>query len=183
MITGNNVSLRHVLVTDLSSLLEMINDLGARGPFGRTVMRSPFNFHKEFAENGLSSDAFEMLLIVDSANIVIGNLQHFTTRSYTDAREIGYQIFRESSRRKGYATEAVQLLIDNLFENRALNRLEITTDCRNLASERIAIKCGFQREGTLRGHVFSRGAYMDSTLYGLLRSDWEASRQNRISSG
>lgn len=33
---------------------------------------------------------------------------------------------------------------------------------------------GFEREGRLREHIFSRGAYHDTLFYGLLRDEWDA---------
>ena len=42
---------------------------------------------------------------------------------------------------------------------------------RNLASERVAIKCGFSKEGMARGANFVRGKHVDMTGYALLRDE------------
>ncbi|SFH04133.1 Acetyltransferase (GNAT) domain-containing protein [Duganella sp. CF458] len=49
-------------------------------------------------------------------------------------------------RGQGIATQAVRLLVRHLFDGLLINRLEIRMDARNLASERVAIKCGFTKE-------------------------------------
>jgi RimJ/RimL family protein N-acetyltransferase len=46
-------------------------------------------------------------------------------------------------------------------------------DTRNVASEKIAIRCGFRKEGTLRQSMFVQGKYVDTYLYALLRHEWE----------
>lgn len=73
-------------------------------------------------------------------------------------------------------TEAVQLLTDYLFKTTLLNRLEIHMNTDNLASEKVAIHCGFTKDGIARGAVFSRGKHVDIAMYSLLRTDWEALR-------
>lgn len=42
-------------------------------------------------------------------------------------------------------------------------------DSRNLASERVAIKTGFTKEGVARGANFVRGKHIDMNVYALLR--------------
>ena len=50
------------------------------------------------------------------------------------------------------------------------------TATTNLASLRLAEKCGFTREGVLRGLVFVAGAYLDDAVFSILRSEWEQRR-------
>lgn len=42
---------------------------------------------------------------------------------------------------------------------------------RNLASERVAIKCGITKEGVARGANFMRGKHVDMNVYVLLRAE------------
>lgn len=44
-------------------------------------------------------------------------------------------------------------------------------DTRNQASEKVAINCGFQKEGLSRGANFVRGKHVDMAVYALLRSE------------
>jgi RimJ/RimL family protein N-acetyltransferase len=51
----------------------------------------------------------------------------------------------------------------------ALERLELITDPDNLASQRVALSVGFQREGVLRSHVMHPdGRRRDSVMFSLL---------------
>ena len=42
---------------------------------------------------------------------------------------------------------------------------EILMDTTNRASERVAIKCGYKKEGVLRGKLLNKGNYFDAFLY------------------
>jgi RimJ/RimL family protein N-acetyltransferase len=63
--------------------------------------------------------------------------------------EIGYWV-RTSCARQGYATEAAGALAAFARDRLGAKRVEIGSDARNLASRRVAEKCGFTLEGILR---------------------------------
>jgi RimJ/RimL family protein N-acetyltransferase len=172
MIKGKNVAIRHVAKTDLETVFAHTNDMDGRGEYMNTIMRPAGELLRDFEATGLTGKKFEMLVIVDRDHRILGNLIHFPSRPYTTTRELGYRIFETGERGKGYASEAVGLLVDYLFDNFPLNRLEICMDTQNRASERIAQKCGFTHEATLRGQVFYGGTYHDAHLYALVRADW-----------
>jgi ribosomal-protein-serine acetyltransferase len=84
--------------------------------------------------------------------------------------EIGYWI-RTDRAGRGYATEGGRALVDFAFADLGLYRLELRAGVGNRASQRVAEKLGFQREGTLRqGCALGRTGY-DCYLYGLLATD------------
>jgi ribosomal-protein-serine acetyltransferase len=84
--------------------------------------------------------------------------------------EIGYWI-RTDRASRGYATEAGQALIDFAFAGLGLYRLELRAGVENLASQRVAEKLGFHREGRLRKGCAHGDAGYDCYLYGLLATD------------
>jgi len=67
-------------------------------------------------------------------------------------------------------SRAVRLLAAWAFDDLHLARLQLTTDPENRASQRVAERCGFRREGHLRSHmlVLHTGQRRDSFVYGLL---------------
>ena len=68
-------------------------------------------------------------------------------------------------------TEAVQLTVDYLLATKKRNRIQLVIVPENAASRRIAEKCGFVLEGTLRGAFFNDGRNQDVVIYSLLRDD------------
>jgi len=67
----------------------------------------------------------------------------------TPKTEIGYWC-RASMTGQGLVTEAVSALVAYAFEHLRAVRVEILTDEQNAASRRVAERCGFVLEGTLR---------------------------------
>ncbi len=176
MIKHQRITLRHVTEPDLSILARVSGDPVARGEFNKSRITSPHAIAKRFQDNGFSSDEHELLLICNELGAVIGDVVHFQARRYSTAREIGWTIHDPENRNRGYATEAVTALIDYLFKSFPINRIECSTATQNHASVRLAEKCGFVREGVLRGVVFVAGGYLDDVVLSILRSDWEPRR-------
>lgn len=81
---------------------------------------------------------------------------------------IGYWCSREA-RGRGLVTRALRLLSRHAFDELGLLRLELMTDPDNVASQRVAEKVGYRREGVLRSHLdHPDGRRRDSVLFSLL---------------
>jgi len=91
----------------------------------------------------------------------------------THSADIGYWL-AEKYTGHGYITEAVKALQDNFFK-RGFNRLTIIMDTENMASEKVAIRLGFTKEGIMRQWHFnpSFNAYRNMNLYSKLKDEWE----------
>lgn len=174
MIKGNGFNIRHVEEEDLDKFIQLMNDLVIRGEFLPSLITSPHKIRHEYKENGLSTDSFERLLIVDINNKIIGTIWHFKSVPYFNAREIGYTLFDIEQRGTGIISQAVTLLTSYLFNGLDINRLEIRMDTNNLASEKVAIKCGFQKEGISRAANYVKGKNVDMFIYSLLRVEWQS---------
>lgn len=101
----------------------------------------------------------------------IGELLYFKGLDYQDGVEIGYEIFDASHYGKGYMTEALSLFCAWMFAVRPINRVQVNLMKGNTGSRRVAEKCGFVHEGTMRAATFHRGKYHDLELFSLLRED------------
>jgi RimJ/RimL family protein N-acetyltransferase len=85
--------------------------------------------------------------------------------------EIGYWLAPDA-RGRGIATRAVRLLTRHAFRAEpALVRIGLRTLRGNDASARVAERCGFTLEGTLRSLEPVRGAFADVVIYSLLRDE------------
>ena len=90
--------------------------------------------------------------------------------------EVGYML-GEAHLGKGYGTRAVGLLLDTLFAGvPSLHRVFLLTAHDNLASQALARKLGFVREGVLRQHYLIRGVRKDGEVWGVLRPEWRERR-------
>ena len=84
--------------------------------------------------------------------------------------EVGYSLARDCWN-QGYATEALQAVLDFGFDTLRLHRIEAQHETDNPASGRVMEKCGMVCEGTLRSRVFNKGRFSDVKLYAVLRED------------
>ncbi len=177
MLEGRRIRLRPVREADLDELYDAHTAIAARGAFYPLGVMSESTFKKEFSEKGFWQKTEGMLVIVGEAGEIAGHIEFFRPVSYWDAFELGYQLYDARHAGKGYVTEAVQLLVDYLFGNKKEHRIHLVIHPDNAASRRVAEKCGFTLEGTVRGAFFNRGSNQDVLLYSLLRTDprpWSA---------
>ncbi|WP_346879678.1 GNAT family protein [Clostridium sp. UBA3061] len=72
---------------------------------------------------------------------------------------------------RGIATEVVKMLENIAFNNLKLIRLEIRMDPRNKASERVAIKNNFKKEGLLKKVMKFENNYYDNLLYAKINEE------------
>ncbi len=85
-----------------------------------------------------------------------------------ESGSVGYWCAREA-RGRGITTRAVSRLCRYALKDLSLARLELTTDVDNLASQRVAEKVGFRREGVVRSHLrHPDGFRRDSVSFSLL---------------
>lgn len=86
--------------------------------------------------------------------------------------EIGMWV-RADEAGRGLGTRVLRALVDWADADWPVHKLTWHCDSRNLASARVAEKCGFQLEGRLREHVpdVAGTGRRTTLLFGLLRSD------------
>ena len=76
---------------------------------------------------------------------------------------------RRARTRPGHLHACPAALSRHALEELELQRLELVTDPDNVASQRVAEKVGFQREGVLRAHLrHPDGRIRDSVMFSLL---------------
>ncbi|HEY1594976.1 MAG TPA: GNAT family N-acetyltransferase [Thermoleophilaceae bacterium] len=81
--------------------------------------------------------------------------------------DVGYWL-AAPARGRGLTTRALRLLCAWGFEELALARIQLHTLPGNVASERVAERAGFTREGLLRSFTEMKGKRVDITMFSLL---------------
>ena len=171
MLAGRSVTLRQVREVDLDVLYDAHTDIRNRGAYFPLGVMSQTAFRGQFAEHGFWQKTEGMLVIESPEGEIAGHIEFFRPVSYWDAFELSYQLYSDEYAGRGFVTEAVQLLVDYLFGVKKEHRIHLVIVGENVASRRIADKCGFTREGTVRGAFFNDGRNQDVLLYSLLRTD------------
>jgi RimJ/RimL family protein N-acetyltransferase len=117
----------------------------------------------------LAGDRLDLAVVHAETGSVLGAVGLGSMSATLRTAEVGYWLTAEA-RGHGYMTTAVRLLARWAFDRLELARLALTTDPDNAQSQRVAERCGFQREGYLRSHmvILYSGERRDSLVYGLL---------------
>jgi len=102
---------------------------------------------------------------------LIGTISIHSIHDGFERGEVGYALAKPYWN-QGYATEALQAIVDYAFDTVAFNRLEAHHSIYNPASGAVLIKAGFQHEGVLRQFYRSNDGFQDSSIYAILKKDW-----------
>lgn len=148
MIHGEKITLRLVKEQDLEELYLKLFNLNLRGKYFPLTLSSHTQFKKQFSETGFWSEDFGRFLIFDKKELLVGSIYYFKTAIYSDSLELGYLLFDKMNYGKGYMTEALELMVDYLFSTKTMNRIQLRIAPENEPSIKLALKAGFQFDGT-----------------------------------
>lgn len=87
--------------------------------------------------------------------------------------EVGYWA-APATRRRGYLGEAVRAITDWVLTEQGFERVELLAATGNLASQRVAERAGFTREGVMRNAGYTHDGRVDLVLYAKIRGDLPA---------
>jgi RimJ/RimL family protein N-acetyltransferase len=85
---------------------------------------------------------------------------------------------RAPHQRKGYASEAIRLILRHYFNELRYQKATAHVFAFNTASIRLHERLGFQLEGRLRRMIYSDGQYHDELIYGLTDDEFRAGWSN-----
>lgn len=128
------------------------------------------NEQKIWYENVCNDKTKKKLIISDVSNKNVGMISLFNIDLKNRKAEIGIYISPENQKR-GYAKEAVGLMVDFAFGEMNMNKIYATIQSGNEASESLFVSVGFGYESTDIGSIYSRGAYVDTLKYTIFRED------------
>lgn len=98
---------------------------------------------------------------------IIGTVSLYHISNTCSHAEIGYK-FSSKYHHKGFASEAVEKIIDIAFTELHLHRLTAHVVEDNLPSTRLLEGLGFEKEGISRDYLYLHGSWKDHIQYSLL---------------
>ncbi len=138
-----------------------------------------------FAACGFWGEEAGACAIVEAASgRLLGTSQFYRSAPCIHGLELGYILHDPADRGRGLASEAVKLFSDHLFAARpGVYRQQLVIEAWNVASWKLAERCGFVREGLMRSAGFGSGDPADCLLYGRTRKDWREASHSPVSLG
>jgi [ribosomal protein S5]-alanine N-acetyltransferase len=115
-----------------------------------------------------------MLAVADARSEELVGAARLALGEYQSA-QIGFAL-RPEAWGHGRGTETVRLLERLGFAELGLHRIWGARSPLNKGSARTMRKAGMVEEGTIRGHLFTRGAWRDSVVHSILADEYAANQ-------
>ncbi|WP_236570545.1 GNAT family N-acetyltransferase [Paenibacillus sp. An7] len=112
----------------------------------------------------------------DQPDRLIGIIEVFDLNHKVNMATMGY-FLAEAYWGRGYATEAVRLVLEFLFLRAGINRVQADVMPQNEVSKKVLLKNGFMKEGTLRqAAIWSGKGVVDREIFGILKEEYDHSK-------
>jgi RimJ/RimL family protein N-acetyltransferase len=107
---------------------------------------------------------------------IIGMISLMKIDAKSRNAELGYWLGKKHWG-KGITSEAVRLILNFGFKKLGLRKVYARVMHPNRASARVLQKSGFRPEGTGRKHIFKDGRWYDELRFGLLKEEYQKTRE------
>ena len=94
--------------------------------------------------------------------------------------EVGYITYAPNLQRTVEATEAMYLMMKNVFENLGYRRYEWKCDTLNKKSKRSALRLGFKFEGVFRQATIYKKRNRDSAWFSIIDKEWKSRKKKYL---
>lgn len=167
--------LREVENKDVEQLYAMLSDTEvAKFDYFYPVRSKAevFKFIERYKKGLEEKEEITWGIILKNTNKLIGTCCLGDFDEGARRTEIGYDITR-SEWGKGYATEALEAVVDFGFYMMNLNRIEATITPGNNASVRVLKKLNFIQEGIVRERDLIKGKLEDGIIMSILKREYK----------
>ncbi|HLP56214.1 MAG TPA: GNAT family N-acetyltransferase [Fluviicola sp.] len=171
--TFDNFTIRLLTTDDLDAYFQLIENNRQRledfftGTVSRTkTLEDTRQFLADIAQR-IHEKSYFPYIIVDNSNQKIAGFVDLKNIDWNIPKsEMGLYIDRDYSNR-GISTKAFKLFCDFCFDEYGFQKLFLRTHQRNKSARRVAEKCGFEVEGTIRrDYKTTSGEIVDLIYYG-----------------
>ena len=164
--------------SDIERMVQTRNDRDGKLEWLHDVIRipqTPEKIRSDFGEmiSNWDKDDKCLLAVEDFNGTYLGELSVWYTKRPEMYFILGIYIVEEFQGR-GFGKDALMLLLDYYFNEKAYRKAEAHVYSFNNASRAFHEKFGFTLEGTLRARIFSRGKHNDIHVYGLLAEEFNS---------
>jgi diamine N-acetyltransferase len=179
MLKGKKVILRAEEREDLKRLHELTRNLELVVLSDGHWQPEPLaQWEKQFDKRLEDQDKAHFVIEVDGTVIGGIGLHHRDRRA--GSAQFGVGIYDPEYLGQGYGRDAIETLLGWAFQIQNYRRIWLETHALNERAVRSYRALGFVEEGRLREHAFYDGRYVDVLVMGLLRSEWLARGDDKV---
>ena len=171
ILEGKRIYLREIRLDDVNeTYCRWMNDPSVNKYLESRFYSHSFKTLNDYVRSTLGDkeNAFFAIMLNEN-NRHIGNIKLGPINTFHRFADIGILIGEKDCWGKGYATEAIRLIVEYAFDK--LNLHKVTAGCyaSNKRSIKAFKKAGFVQEGIRKKHCYCDGKYVDDILLGLIR--------------
>lgn len=175
MLKAQNIYIRLLTLNDANDVLQF--ELDNQEFFQTYSMKRPSEYYTIDFQKDLINQKIEKakkdieyyfgIFKIDNDEL-IGTIGLFRIlRDPLQSAIIGYSLSKNHNG-KGYATEAVKLVLDYAFTTLKLHRIEAGVMPHNIGSIRVLEKAGFEKEGISKSNVKINGKWEDHQVLAII---------------
>jgi len=178
VIEGERVRIRKIEKSDLPLLHRWANDrdVVAWARFSPDHMTSLAALEKSYEKEFTGEETERTTFMVDekaSGRPIGWCVVRTWDRKHVSAN-VGIALGEKDLWGKGYGTEAMELLMEIVFDHQGWHHAELWTLAENERAIKSFEKCGFRRVGVEHEVAYYGGGYHDVVLMEQLKSDWDS---------
>lgn len=174
-IETNNLILRKLLLKDIKDLIENGNDK----EISRLTLYMPFPLTEKEAKKIIKDNdekLFRFGVYLKKEAKIIGVIDIYSFKKQDKKAKLGYWIGK-NYRGKGYASEAIEKIIEFAFKKLKIENLFATTLDENIISKNFLKKMNFKEVEFLKNDRIIDGKYLDTVKFSLNKQDFWAKQR------
>lgn len=166
IIEGERICLRPIGIKDVGQeYVDWLNNQEINQFLESRFTKHTIESVRAYVSKFAMDDSIIFLAIIRKEdNKHIGNIKCGPIDWHHKRGDVGFMVGDKSVWGKGYATEAIKLFTDYLFNIMKLHKITAGAYANNIGSIKALKKSGFFEEARLKEHAFSMGAFVDVVL-------------------
>jgi RimJ/RimL family protein N-acetyltransferase len=176
VLTGHRVRLRPFTEGDLDTLWEMLNE-----PEGRRLTGTHQRFTRDasdgwYRSRGQDTDRLDLAIATLDDDRSVGEVAVMDLEPTNRSCSFRIGLSHPDLYGRGYGREATMLVLDHVFDDLRLHRVELDVFAFNHRARRLYQQLGCRGEGIKRDALFQDGRYHDAIQMALLAPHREGGR-------
>lgn len=177
-IETEDIVLRKIIASDLENIFAIYSNekLFEYSPVNikknkDTVANMIGHFDRDFNKR---KEIFLGISLKDSPENIVGIAEIFDYSQDVNMVTIGYRL-NDKFWHQGIATKAVKAVVEYLFDEVGINRIQAFVMPANIKSQKVLERNNFIKEGIIRqGNIWKGKGVVDLIIYSLLKSDTQS---------